>query len=182
MLDGKRRICVEGECREVGCDGMLGSDVQEDLCRNCGGDGKDCNTVSGVLDNKDLTIGYNDLLLIPAGATNIRITEAKTSNNYLALRNETDYFLNGDWRIDFPGKYAGAGTTFHYEKTVKGSGKIAKLRAIFAPEQIRALGPLTEPVFFVVSSRMHRSLPLFKTFKFPATAKARKNTSESSRT
>ena len=52
LRDGKRRICVSGECREVGCDGMLGSDVQEDLCRNCGGDGKDCNTVTGVLDDK----------------------------------------------------------------------------------------------------------------------------------
>ena len=100
---------------------------------------------------KDLTNGYNDMLLIPAGATNLRITETKTSNNYLALRNSSGgYIINGNWRIDFTGDYDAVGTTFHYEKTVKGRGKAAKLRAIFAPEQIRALGPLTEPVYFVV--------------------------------
>ena len=52
-----------------------------------------------------MTIGYNDLLLIPAGATNIRVTEVKTSNNYLALRNDSAYLLNGNWRIDFPDDY-----------------------------------------------------------------------------
>ena len=33
----------------VGCDGMLGSDVQEDNCRVCGGNGVNCNTVTGEL-------------------------------------------------------------------------------------------------------------------------------------
>ena len=37
---------------KVGCDGMLGSELTEDRCRVCGGDGTDCNTVSGVLDQK----------------------------------------------------------------------------------------------------------------------------------
>ena len=37
---------------KVGCDGMLGSELTEDKCRVCGGDGTDCNTVSGVLDQK----------------------------------------------------------------------------------------------------------------------------------
>ena len=54
---------------------MLGSTVQEDNCRICGGNGADCNTVTGELLNEDMTMGYNDLILIPAGATNIRITE-----------------------------------------------------------------------------------------------------------
>ena len=31
---------------------MLGSDIQEDLCRNCGGGGEDCNTVTGLLNEK----------------------------------------------------------------------------------------------------------------------------------
>ena len=75
LRDGFRRVCVEGECIIVGCDGMLGSTVQEDNCRICGGNGADCNTVTGELLNEDMTMGYNDLILIPAGATNIRITE-----------------------------------------------------------------------------------------------------------
>jgi hypothetical protein len=32
-----------------------------------------------------LVSGYNDILLIPAGATNIRVREVQASNNYLGL-------------------------------------------------------------------------------------------------
>ena len=79
----------------------------------------------------------------------------KSSNNYLALRNESGhYFINGDWRIDFTDDYEAGGTIFHYEKTIKsGKGKpsrIAKLRSMFAPEQLRALGPTKEPLYVVV--------------------------------
>ena len=97
-------------------------------------------------------MGYNDLLLIPAGATNIKITEAKASNNYLAIRNMTgEYFLNGNWRVDFAGDYEAAGTVFYYERTVKGKGRKGRLLSMFAPEQLRALGPTTEPIYIVVS-------------------------------
>lgn len=52
LRDGLRRVCVEGDCKVVGCDGMLGSDIQEDNCRICGGNGANCNTVTGELLNK----------------------------------------------------------------------------------------------------------------------------------
>lgn len=35
----------------IGCDGLLGSVVLEDKCRVCGGDGANCKTISGILDN-----------------------------------------------------------------------------------------------------------------------------------
>ena len=53
LRDGLRRVCVEGECMVVGCDGKLGSDVQEDNCRVCGGNGANCNTVTGELGEQD---------------------------------------------------------------------------------------------------------------------------------
>ena len=56
LLDGLRRICVDGECKVVGCDGFLGSDVQEDNCRVCGGNGANCNTVTGELKNQVLIL------------------------------------------------------------------------------------------------------------------------------
>ena len=75
-----------------------------------------------------MTMGYNDLVMIPPGATNIRIAEVdrafeikscnrhtfqlkvKASNNYLALRNQTGhYYLNGNWRIDYPQQFEAAG-------------------------------------------------------------------------
>lgn len=36
---------------------MLGSDIVEDKCRQCGGDGSSCNTVYGTLDTQDLQEG-----------------------------------------------------------------------------------------------------------------------------
>ena len=50
VRDGLPHVCVDGECRLIGCDGMLGSKATEDKCRVCGGDGSDCNTVTGVLE------------------------------------------------------------------------------------------------------------------------------------
>ena len=76
----------------------------------------------------------------------------KASNNYLALRNtEGKYYINGNWRIDFPNDYEAAGTVAHYERTTKGGGKRARLLSMFAPEQIRMLGPTNEPLYVVVS-------------------------------
>lgn len=43
--------------QHVGCDMMLGSDTREDACRECGGDGSDCNTVAGLFDTDDLQVG-----------------------------------------------------------------------------------------------------------------------------
>ena len=90
---------------------MLGSSAKEDQCRVCGGDNSTCNSVEGVYDSNDLqtgklvfdlyvlafpeviklfnslwVTGYNDVLLIPVGATNIVIREVKPSNNYLGNR------------------------------------------------------------------------------------------------
>ena len=76
----------------------------------------------------------------------------KASNNYLALRGtDGTYYINGNWRIDFPNDYEAAGTTVHYERKIKGGGgKRARLLTLFAPEQIRMLGPTTEALYVVV--------------------------------
>ncbi|CAG0912271.1 unnamed protein product [Notodromas monacha] len=140
--DESANVCVDGKCLPVGCDGLLGSSAKEDNCRVCNGDGSTCKVISGSFDSTNLKVGYNDILLIPSGATNIRVQEKKDSSNYLAIRNQTGhYYLNGNWRIDFPNAIRCAGTTFHYERTPAG---------FFSPETIRANGPTTEAVFIVL--------------------------------
>ncbi|XP_077270107.1 proteoglycan-like sulfated glycoprotein papilin isoform X5 [Temnothorax americanus] len=138
----KNDVCVKGKCMHVGCDMMLGSDAREDACRECGGDGSDCNTVTGLFDTDDLQVGYIDILLIPEGATNIVIKENYPSNNYLAIRNTTGhYYLNGNWRIDFPRSLRFSGTIFHYARDPQGFA---------APDTITALGPTNEPIYVVL--------------------------------
>ncbi|KAI5748262.1 hypothetical protein M8J77_023592 [Diaphorina citri] len=146
VVDGTRcdvegmDVCVEGKCLPVGCDMLLGSPKREDRCRVCGGDGSTCQTLRGVLDNNDMQVGYNDLLLIPAGATSVKVRERTPSNNYLAIRNMSGhYYLNGNWRIDYPKPLWFAGTVFYYERNT-----------FYAPESISALGPTTEPLYVVL--------------------------------
>ncbi|CAH1399411.1 unnamed protein product [Nezara viridula] len=135
-------VCVDGVCRPVGCDRLLGSTTKEDVCRVCGGDGSSCTTTNGIVEDTGFTTGYNDLFLIPAGATNIKVVEKRPSNNYLAIRNKTGhYYLNGDWRIDFPRSLKFAGSTFTYSRK--------KPFGISTPESITALGPTNEVIYVV---------------------------------
>lgn len=62
----------------------------------------------------------------------------------LAIRNTTGhYYLNGNWRIDFPRSLRFAGTIFHYGRDPQGFS---------APDMITALGPTTEAIYLVVSN------------------------------
>ncbi|CAH1111392.1 unnamed protein product, partial [Psylliodes chrysocephalus] len=148
VVDGTRcndeafDVCVNGTCQPVGCDRMLGSNAREDQCRVCGGDGSTCNTFTNTIPMKDMQVGYNDILLIPAGATNIRVEELAPSNNYLAVRNKTGfYYLNGNWRIDFPRSIDFAGTRFKYDR---------QPQEFDAPDILTALGPTDESLFIVL--------------------------------
>uniref|UniRef100_A0A182PGJ0 Papilin n=1 Tax=Anopheles epiroticus TaxID=199890 RepID=A0A182PGJ0_9DIPT len=138
-------VCVDGTCQPVGCDMMLGSQAKEDKCRICRGDGSSCKTASGLLDANNLQVGYNDLLLIPSGATNVVISERAPSNNYLAIRNLTGFYhLNGNYRIDFPRTMHFAGSDWHYERRPQGFA---------APDRLTCLGPTTESVYLVLLSQ-----------------------------
>ncbi|CAH0551174.1 unnamed protein product, partial [Brassicogethes aeneus] len=129
----------------VGCDMMLGSSMREDKCRVCGGDGSTCTTSTGLLDSKDFREGYNDILLIPRGATNIKIIEEAPSNNYLAVRNTTNhYYLNGNWRVHSPRSINFAGCKFIYSRHSK------DLSAI---DELYCLGPIEESLFIVLLSQ-----------------------------
>ncbi|KAK4885313.1 hypothetical protein RN001_001584 [Aquatica leii] len=140
--DEKYDVCVEGTCQPVGCDRMLGSNESEDQCRICGGDGSKCTTVSDISNLQDLQVGYNDILLIPEGATNILIEEVAESNNYLAVRNRHGhYYLNGNWSIDFPRTLEFAGCKFYYDRYPKG---------FMAPDSLKCLGPTNELLIIVL--------------------------------
>ena len=83
----------------------------------------------------------------------------KASNNYLALRDQNgSYYLNGNWRIDYPQRLDICGTTFHYERKYKNKAAKGPL-TLFAPESVRALGPTTCSLFVVVSAVWLLSCP-----------------------
>ncbi|MED6236788.1 A disintegrin and metalloproteinase with thrombospondin motifs 6, partial [Ataeniobius toweri] len=76
-------VCVNGECKHVGCDRVLGSDVREDRCRICGGDGSSCISVEGVFNDSLPEGDYEEVVRIPKGSVFIHIQELNISLNYL---------------------------------------------------------------------------------------------------
>lgn len=83
--------------------------------------------------------GYVDVGVIPEGARDILIKEVEEAGNFLALRGEgiEEYFLNGNFIIQWNGEYEAGGTTFFYER----SGNM---------ENITAPGPTKQPVVLQV--------------------------------
>ncbi|CAG5848722.1 unnamed protein product [Menidia menidia] len=113
-------LCVRGRCLKPGCDSILGSEQQEDVCMVCGGHNTTCLLHRSVYQSTGLEaggpFGYNEVAMIPAGATHIRVTD--NSRNYLALQNgRAQFLINGNWKISIPGEYSVAGTKLLYRRS-----------------------------------------------------------------
>ncbi|CAB1324288.1 unnamed protein product [Coregonus sp. 'balchen'] len=140
--DDSLDVCVNGECKHVGCDRILGSDVREDRCRICGGDGSNCAAIEGVFNDSLPEGGYEEVVRIPKGSTFIHIQELNVSLNYLVLKSKGDqYFINGKLTIDTPRRFDIAGTTFHYRRPTD------------QPETLEALGPTNMTLIVMVLVR-----------------------------
>ncbi|XP_023669967.1 ADAMTS-like protein 5 [Paramormyrops kingsleyae] len=112
-------VCVNGRCLRPGCDLILGSSQREDACMVCGGQNSTCLRHRSVYRSGQQgagLFGYNEVAMIPAGATHIRVTD--NSKNYLALQNgRSQFIINGDWKISIPGEYSIAGTKVLYRRS-----------------------------------------------------------------
>ncbi|KAG8003162.1 A disintegrin and metalloproteinase with thrombospondin motifs 6 [Nibea albiflora] len=140
--DDSLDVCVNGECKHVGCDRILGSDVREDRCRICGGDGNSCVSVEALFNDSLTEGGYEEVVRIPKGSVFIHIQELNISLNYLVLKSKGDqYYINGKLTIDTPRRFDIAGTTFHYRRPTD------------SPETLEALGPTNMTLIVMVLVR-----------------------------
>ncbi|KAM4826128.1 A disintegrin and metalloproteinase with thrombospondin motifs 7 [Thomomys bottae] len=130
-----RHLCINGICKNVGCDFEIDSDATEDRCGVCRGNGSTCHTVRETFLEAE-GLGYVDVARIPAGAREIVVQELDEAANFLALRGEDPdrYFLNGGWTIQWSGVYHAAGTAFTYARAGH-------------RENLTAPGPTREPVW-----------------------------------
>ncbi|XP_053312079.1 ADAMTS-like protein 5 [Spea bombifrons] len=125
VLDGTRcgpnsdGTCINGECLTAGCDGILGSEATTDSCGKCEGQNQSCVFIQGVFREPFPSTGifqYKNVTRIPAGATQIKVTDR--SRNFLALMSSNRrYVVNGNWAVSWPGVYKVAGTEVHYNRT-----------------------------------------------------------------
>ncbi|KAM8961416.1 A disintegrin and metalloproteinase with thrombospondin motifs 12 [Pelodytes ibericus] len=114
---GSKDICINGMCKNVGCDYEIDSTAKEDRCGVCLGDGTSCYTIQKEFDQIE-GFGYVDIGRIPKGARDIRVVEVEAAGNFLAIRSEDPekYYLNGGFIIQWNGDHKLAGTTFRYER------------------------------------------------------------------
>uniref|UniRef100_A0A2K5KFG4 ADAM metallopeptidase with thrombospondin type 1 motif 2 n=1 Tax=Colobus angolensis palliatus TaxID=336983 RepID=A0A2K5KFG4_COLAP len=91
-------LCVRGDCRKVGCDGVIGSSKQEDKCGVCGGDNSHCKVVKGTFTRSPKKHGYIKMFEIPAGARHLLIQEVDATSHHLVIP-------AGDTRVSLTYKY-----------------------------------------------------------------------------
>lgn len=117
--------------------------------------------------------GYNQILIVPMGATSIRIEEAAASRNFLGEDSfgvrggavavagggsslaadwvlptqvksiRGEYYLNGHWTIEGARALPVASTLLHYDGELKGPGA----------RRLNARGPTSEPLVIEVKGR-----------------------------
>ncbi|XP_042221978.1 ADAMTS-like protein 5 [Homarus americanus] len=152
-------LCVNGRCLRVSCDGRLGGNAREDMCRVCGGKNDTCTHHLGVF-HTDLpaadqpppaashaqvarprSFGYYEVTNIPRGSTNVNVRD--TSLIPVSLKEGSKFMLNGDWLIDWPGEVEAGGTSFTYSRSEDDS------------ENLFTLGPTTEDLTLMVLLREH---------------------------
>ncbi|XP_076367645.1 A disintegrin and metalloproteinase with thrombospondin motifs 9-like isoform X2 [Tachypleus tridentatus] len=136
-------VCVNGVCQNAGCDRVLGSNKTLDRCGICGGDNTTCRTVYGHYN--EFKYGYNSVVMIPAGASNIEILQRGYQNshqddNYLALMaSNQEYILNGNFTVS------------PFKKIIKFYGTILEYSGSVAViERINSSKPLKKELYVQV--------------------------------
>uniref|UniRef100_A0AAV2M8U5 Peptidase M12B domain-containing protein n=1 Tax=Knipowitschia caucasica TaxID=637954 RepID=A0AAV2M8U5_KNICA len=114
VVQGECQV-VQGECQQAGCDHVLNSKARRDKCGVCGGDNSSCKPIAGTFNM--VRYGYNEVVHIPAGATNIDIRQHSYSgkpedDNYLAISNTRgEFLLNGEFVVSMFKREIKVGTT-----------------------------------------------------------------------
>ncbi|XP_004689012.1 PREDICTED: A disintegrin and metalloproteinase with thrombospondin motifs 10 [Condylura cristata] len=118
---------------------VLGSDLREDKCRVCGGDGSACQTIEGVFSPDLPGAGYEEVVWIPKGSVHIFLQDLNLSLSHLALKGDQEsLLLEGLPGTPQPHRLPLAGTTFQLRQ---------------GPDQtqsLEALGPINASLVVMV--------------------------------
>ncbi|GFY75450.1 ADAMTS-like protein 5 [Trichonephila inaurata madagascariensis] len=146
----------------IDCAGYLGTDNRRDQCGVCRGDNSTCVKYQNTFwrrprgnfasdGRKDRHYDYNEILTIPAGATRIVVSEASDTNFLVLVDSKNNFFINGNWRVQSPGRFLVHGSEFVYNRTWDGRENLSSdgptrlpltvqdvilLPAVFAPNSI----------------------------------------------
>lgn len=112
-------VCIERQCRRVGCDHILDSNALVDRCGICGGNGDSCFKVEGFYNKSHTITGPENADLIAkivVGTTGALFQIKKVTQNYLGLQWENGTYLVGGHFSSRVQTVTAAGTTIKYNK------------------------------------------------------------------
>ncbi|KAL1139741.1 hypothetical protein AAG570_006719, partial [Ranatra chinensis] len=122
VLDGtpcnpsRRDVCIEGECKVVGCDWVIDSKAKEDMCGICHGNGTECRVVQGTFMEPTIK-GHFTFLKLPVGTSMIFVRELNPSKCFISISNtiNSTTYLNRKTSDQLPGTISIAGAIGAYE-------------------------------------------------------------------
>ncbi|XP_047218774.1 A disintegrin and metalloproteinase with thrombospondin motifs 17 isoform X5 [Girardinichthys multiradiatus] len=136
------RHCPEANVEHKACQGQpcpKGAPSFRDLqCLDQHDSKRQSRLLTGfVIDVSVFLSGYIEAVVIPAGASRIKVMEDKPLQSFLALKDSSKRSINSDWKIELPGDFELAGTTVRYVR-----------RGLW--EKISAKGPTKSPLHLMV--------------------------------
>ncbi|XP_046688559.1 uncharacterized protein LOC124374370 isoform X2 [Homalodisca vitripennis] len=140
---GTRNVCIQGTCRNVGCDWVIDSNAKEDSCGVCRGNSTECKIIQGAFDEPSMQKGLVEFLRVPKDSGMIFVREISPSENVLVVTGSINrvFYLNGGGAEDsMPGDIMFGQTHGVYE-----------VRS--AMERIFIRGPTSEELVFHVLFR-----------------------------
>ncbi|XP_045215703.2 A disintegrin and metalloproteinase with thrombospondin motifs 18-like isoform X1 [Mercenaria mercenaria] len=109
-------VCIAGQCKSIGCDGVVESEATVDSCGVCGGEGDTCKRIHKTFTD-NVKFGYSTIATIPRGSANILIRELANTRNYLVIKaTDGSFQINAAYRLSRFGDYPAAGTMFTYDR------------------------------------------------------------------
>ena len=114
-------FCIDGACRMIGCDGHLDG-AKFDVCGVCNGNGTSCEL--NRFQWTEAVTGKQDILEIPKGSTNIRVTQLKPGSIAMSVvpiqyGNDVSDDNVPNWRMVQAATTRIADAEFYYERTLR---------------------------------------------------------------
>ncbi|XP_077140460.1 A disintegrin and metalloproteinase with thrombospondin motifs 13 isoform X1 [Ranitomeya variabilis] len=92
--DATFKLCIAGQCKVFGCDGIMDSALETDQCRVCGGDNGTCSRVRGTF-SEGIAGAYVTFLTVPVGSMTIHVTNRKPLFTHMAVKENAEYIVAG---------------------------------------------------------------------------------------
>ncbi|XP_044316123.1 thrombospondin type-1 domain-containing protein 4 [Drosophila rhopaloa] len=164
-----RAVCVDGACKAVHASGDIDGLYAHSGSVTCGG--LLCRPVTGIFTRDPLP--EHELIhvtTLPAGASNISITELKNSINLLVLRtsNEVSVF-NGESTVSESGSYEAVGATFDYHR-IDGAQDSTGVT-----EWITSIGPIRDSLQLMVFTNSPNNTGIKYEYMLPVISESEEN-------